>query len=159
MIRGSVALLGASRAPAFGMAGRGRLECEEVTKDLEAGFGGLFGMELDAHDVVALDDGGEGSTVVCNCGGIRADGGSPGVGVVDESAGGDAGQQTRVGADGVEGVPADVRGFERGVGEGGGEVLAGAAEVGEALSGFGLGGAVVEPLEADADAEEGGCRS
>ncbi len=39
-------------------------QADEIAEDLEAGVAGFFGVELDAHDVVAFDGGGEGLDVM-----------------------------------------------------------------------------------------------
>ena len=127
----------------------------KVAEELEAGVAGFFGVELDAHDVIALDGCGEGAAVVGGGGSVGVDGGAPAVGVVDEAAGGDVFEQAAVGTDVFEGVPADVGRFKRLAFVDGGEAFARAAEVAESVGGFGFGAACVEPLEADADAEEG----
>jgi hypothetical protein len=45
------------------------LPCKKIAENFEAGVAGFFGMELDAHDVVAFNGGSEGFDVMrCGCG-------------------------------------------------------------------------------------------
>ena len=113
-------------------------------------------MELDAHDVVLFDGCGEGASVVTHCGGCIYDGCAPGVGVVDEASEGDVAEEAGAGADVFDGVPAYVRGFERRTFVFGGEMFTVAGDVAKAGRGGGFGGALEEPLQADADAEKPG---